>query len=275
MRTLAVLGVFCLVLVGCTRVFFQPMPQLVRNPSDIGLKYEDVWLRSEDALWLHAWFLPSVGTATGSVLFLHGNAENISTHLGAVAWLPQKNFNVFLLDYGGYGRSQGTPSIAGALDDIDAAMAHLVARTDIDNHRIAIFGQSLGGALAILYVARSRYRTNIRGLITDSAFSSFRGIAKEKLRASWPLRVLATPLSWTISNSFRPTDAIASVAPIPVLIFHGEADSIVPVSHAQRLFEAAREPKEIWRFPNAPHIASLTQESARQRFVQSLEAQMR
>ncbi len=94
------------------------------------------------------------------------------------------------LDYRGYGASEGAPTLAGMQLDIDAAMKHLIAHKNIDPNKIIIFGQSLGGALAIHYTAHSAYRANIRAIIVDSAFYDYRQITREKLASS--------PLTWLL-----------------------------------------------------------------------------
>ena len=122
--------VLCAAIAGCTQLFFFPMKQEVRTPADIGLVYEDVYFPGKDEHKLHGWYLPAVGHARATVLFLHGNAENISTHIGSVYWLPARGFNVLLFDYQGYGQSEGTPSVAGALDDVEAALGFLVQHSE-------------------------------------------------------------------------------------------------------------------------------------------------
>ncbi|MFZ2649481.1 MAG: alpha/beta hydrolase [Burkholderiaceae bacterium] len=261
-------------LCGCTGVFFQPMRAWVRTPADIGLHYEDVRLRSADGVSVSAWYLPAQQKASGTLLFLHGNAENISTHIGAVQWLPARGFNVLLLDYRGYGASQGEPSIAGAQQDIDSAMRYLLARDDIDTKRIVVLAQSLGGALGLHYVAHSAYRQHIRGVVIDSAFIGYRDIAREKLRSSWTTWLLAWPLGFSVSGDFRPLDAAPEVAPIPLLFIHGDRDGVVPVRHSQWLFDAARPPKELWIIADAGHIQSLHRPEVRERLVAWLRAQL-
>ncbi|MFL6647184.1 MAG: alpha/beta hydrolase, partial [Sulfurifustaceae bacterium] len=110
-RRLLVIAALGASMAGCTGVFFQPYRTLVRTPDDIGLAYEDVRFKTADGVVLHGWFLPANATACATVLFLHGNAENISTHIGSVYWMPRYGFNVFLPDYRGYGASSGTPSL--------------------------------------------------------------------------------------------------------------------------------------------------------------------
>lgn len=254
-----------LALAGCAGLFFYPSSEHVRTPRDIGLAYEDVVLEADDGVRLHAWYLPAAGSACARVLFLHGNAENVSTHIASVHWLPARGFDVLLLDYRGYGASRGSPSFRGIQQDIDAAMRYLHGRRD-RSAPIVVFGQSLGGAAAIHYVAHSSYRGDIRALVVESAFSSPRAIAQEKLAGFW----LTWPFQWlprlTLSDAYSPLGAVARVSPIPLLLVHGEEDDIVPIAHAERLYEAAPEPKELWRVPGG-HIQAFRTEPMRHRLV--------
>ena len=143
-----------LLLSGCATSFFQPSTALYHTPGQFGLEDEPVEIHAADGTELFAWFLPARGKPRATVLYLHGNAENISTHFFNVAWMPSEGFNVLALDYRGYGGSGGTPSLAGVQFDIDAALEALLERPDVDRRRIVLFGQSLGGALAIHYAAR-------------------------------------------------------------------------------------------------------------------------
>jgi fermentation-respiration switch protein FrsA (DUF1100 family) len=246
-----------LALSGCTGAFFYPHRVLVQTPDRVGVRYEPVSLRAADGVDLVAWFMPASGKAHATVLFLHGNAENISTHFLNVAWMPAEGFNVLALDYRGYGGSAGRPSLPGMQLDIDAALTALRARPDVDPRRIVLFGQSLGGALAIYYAARGSQRDALRAVIADSAFADYRMIASEKLAAS----VLTWPFQWlpalVVDNDYSPLACVGAVSPLPLVLIHGEADVVVPPHHAQRLFEAAGRPKELWLLPGVGHIESV------------------
>ncbi len=259
--------VLCAAIAGCTQLFFFPMKQQVRTPADIGLAYEDVYFTGGNNQKLHGWYLPAVGHARATVLFLHGNAENISTHIGSVYWLPERGFNVLLFDYQGYGQSEGVPSIAGALSDVEAALGFMVQQRERYGEPVIVFGQSLGGALAIGAVAHSAYRTHIKGLIVDCAFADYRLIAREKLAGFWLTWPLQWPLSLTIDDEYSPLSDVREVAPIPLLIMHGEQDQVVPVHHARLLYEQAREPKSIWIFPDGSHGGTTGYPDARNRLV--------
>ena len=254
-------------LAGCTQVFFQPHRILVDTPARFGVEYQTVNLKADDGTSLHAWFLPAKGPAKATVLFLHGNAENISTHFASIVWMPAEGFNVLALDYRGYGASEGEPSLQGAQLDIDAAMPVLLARPDVDPDRIVLFGQSLGGALAIHYAAHTAYRKHIRALVADSAFSNYRQITREKLASfflTWPFQWLP----WlTVDNDYSPDASVGEVSPIPLLLIHGDRDAVVPSHHSQRLFDLAREPKDLWIVPGAGHTQSLHSKTVRERLT--------
>lgn len=270
MRALALLA-FALLVSGCTQAFFQPHRHIVSTPGLYGLEYHPAEFKAADGTALFAWFLPARGKPRGTVLYLHGNAQNISTHFHNVAWMPAAGFNVLALDYRGYGGSEGTPTLEGVQLDIDAAMRALLARPDVDPRRIIVFGQSLGGALAIHYVAHSEYRASVRAIVVDSAFSDYRRIVKDKAASfflTWPFQWL---LPQTVDNNFSPAASVHAVAPIPLLFIHGERDSIVPLDHSKRLFERAAEPKDLWIVPDAGHIQAVRKKDVRKRLTEFLQ----
>jgi fermentation-respiration switch protein FrsA (DUF1100 family) len=244
-------------LCGCTSLFFQPHNIIVSTPGQFGIEYQPVEMQAADGTALFAWFLPARGPARGTVLYLHGNAENISTQFANVAWMPAAGFNVLAMDYRGYGGSDGRPSLDGVQLDIDAGMRTLLERPDVDARRIILFGQSLGGALAIYYAAYGEHRDRLRAVIADSAFSDYRTVVQEKLAGffmTWPFQWLP---GFTVDNRYAPIDAVAAISPVPLLLIHGTQDSVVPPHHSQRLLEQATGPKELWLVPEAGHIQAL------------------
>lgn len=259
---------------GCTQLFFHPDSRLVDTPQRHGIEYQSETLQAADGTGLNAWFLPASTRdgekARATILFLHGNAENISTHFRSVAWLPAEGFNVLALDYRGYGASDGFPTLAGVQLDIDAAMRSLLTHKGVDPRRIVIFGQSLGGALAIYYAAHSAYRADIRAVVIDSSFFDYREIAEEKLAGfflTWPLQWLP----WlTIDDDYSPASSVAAISPLPLLLIHGDRDVVVPYHHSRQLFERAGEPKELWIVPGAGHTQSLGSEAVRKKLVEYL-----
>lgn len=272
MRRLLAPLLLTLSLPACIGLFFQPYRPYVRTPADIGLAYEDVTFEAADRVPLHGWFLPASAPACATILFLHGNAENISTHIASVYWLPAHGFNVFLFDYRGYGASGGSPSVAGIQTDIDAAMRYVLGRSD--HGPVVMYGQSLGGAAAIYYAAHGSLRDHIRSLVAESSFASYRGITREKLAGFW----LTWPFQWlpklTISDKYSPIAAIGRVAPIPLLLVHGTKDPIVPLRDGERLFAAAHEPKRFWKVEGAGHIAAFRSPAMRERLIAYLRGRL-
>ncbi len=256
--------------VGCTRLAFQPQPILVRTPAELGLAFRDVHVETTDGVPLHGWFLPATGQPRGTFLFLHGNAENISTHLLSVSWLPAAGYGVLLVDYRGYGRSGGSPSLDGVHEDAKAALAAVQSLPESTPGRLAVLGQSLGGAIAIDVLSGSPDRERFRLLVADSPPASLRRVARDALDRFWLTRPFDTPLSWTIADDWRPIDRVAGLAPLPLLLIAGTADPIVNADHARDLYAAAREPKEIWLLDGLGHIQGLQLPAIRQRLLDKL-----
>ena len=215
------------------RLVFFPSRELDGGtPAVYGLAYEDVALTAEDGVALHAWWVPAPA-ARRSVLFLHGNAGNISHRLDKLAVLAGLDASVLLLDYRGYGRSEGSPDEAGTYLDADAAYQWLRAR-GIAPETIVVYGESLGGPIATDLAARRE----VGGLVLESAPSSILGVAQHH----YPL----LPVSWFLSVRY---DALARMPSVraPVLIMHSPRDEIVPFAMAEELFAAAPGRKRLVR----------------------------
>jgi pimeloyl-ACP methyl ester carboxylesterase len=255
---------------GCSRLFFQPQREHVLNPGLQGVDGKDVWIRSPDGFRLHGWLLHPNRDPLGTIVYFHGNAENISTHVSSVLWLVHAGYQILAVDYRGYGRSEGKPDMPGVHLDALATLDAAFDRADIDPDKVAVLGQSLGGAIAIYAVATSRHKSRVRLLIADSAPAGYRRIAREKLAAlilTWPLQY---PLSLTVDDTYSAERWIGQVAPVPVLILHGGLDNVVPESHAKILHDLAHEPKGIWIVRDAGHIQAFSNAELREHLLSLL-----
>lgn len=210
-----------------------PGRELVASPQAIGLRYEDVWLTSDDGVRLHGWYLPA-GDARATLLFLHGNAGNISHRLDSLRLFNRLGLSVLILDYRGYGRSDGAPSEEGLLRDARAAWDHLVDARGETPDRIVVFGRSMGAAVAAALAAQRQPGA----LILESGFTSVPDLAAELYW--W------APVRWLARLRFPTRDALAAVR-APVLIVHSVDDDIVPFGHGEALYAAANEPKAMLR----------------------------
>jgi fermentation-respiration switch protein FrsA (DUF1100 family) len=219
-------------------VIFQPSPGIDLRPQQLGVEGEEVYLRTEDDVRLHAFFLPAPG-ATRGLLFLHGNAGNASHRLPNAAELVRLGAHVLLLDYRGYGASEGWPSEEGVYADARAGLAHLVGERGLPEGRVVLFGRSLGGAVAV-DLASGR---DLAGLILESTFSSAADVARS---------ALGPPAALLVRNRFDSSAKIGRVR-CPILFFHGDRDDIVPYPLGRRLFEVASEPKSFETIRAACH----------------------
>jgi len=263
---------FSLALGGCAPMFFHPARKLAVPPDLAGGSLEEVFFPSGDGVRLHGWILRPPGTAKGTVLFFHGNAENMSTHINAVLWLVKAGYLVFAFDYRGYGASDGTPDIPGVNRDGIAALDRAFRIRGGEGGGVAVYGQSLGGAIAVYAVARSPHKREVRALIVDSAFAGYRSIVRDKLQdfvVTWPF---AVPASWTVDDGFNPESWIGLVSPVPVVVIHGTRDAVVPFAHAQELYRLAREPKGFWAVEGVGHVAALSRPEVRKQFLDFLES---
>ena len=219
-------------------VIFQPTRGVAVTPAQLGIAGEDVYLETEDAVRIHAFYLPAPG-AHLALLFLHGNAGNASHRLPNAAELVRLGCSVLVLDYRGYGLSEGRPSEAGAYADARAGLAHLIDQRGFPADRVIVFGRSLGGAVAV-DLARDR---ELAGVILESTFTSVADIAR---RLGGPL------LGALAGHRFDSASKIDRIR-APLLFFHGDRDEVIDYALGRRLFDAAPDPKSFEIIAGAGH----------------------
>lgn len=257
---------------GCSALIFFPKKELIDNPFMKLVSYEDINFETSDGITLHGWYVKGKNNSHGTIFFLHGNAENISTHINNVLWLAAEGYDIFAIDYRGYGRSAGHPTLEGVHRDAEAALNSLFNLPGVNTKRVFVFGQSLGGAIAVYTVANSPHKDSVKAIIIDSTFSSYRKIAREKLNGfflTWPLQY---PLSLPFDDYYSPVNWIKKVSPVPVFIIQGMSDKIVPPHHAEVLFKETMEPKELRLIPARGHIQSLLEEEERKHLLKYLHS---
>lgn len=251
-------GVVVMVLVGfltgcANNLFYYPDRVDYESRLPVPVPHEDVWIESTEGVRLHGWFLKAQGKAKATVVYLHGNAQNLTAHAGYVDWLPAAGYNVLIADYRGYGLSTGQPSRAGVLADARASWFYALSRQDVDPQNMVLFGQSLGGANALALAGRERL-PGLKAVIADSAFSSYGRIGREKMLRIPVLGYLLWPFSpLIVSSELSPEPVVANIAPAPLLLIHGDQDAVVPASHSERLLAAAGTPKWLWMLDGGGH----------------------
>lgn len=210
------------------------------------LKYEDVWFNAKDGTKLHGWYCPC-DKPRAVVLFAHGNAGNLSHRAWLASYLQQQlRVSVMMFDYRGYGRSEGTPTAEGILQDGRAASEALAEKAGVKESDLVLMGRSLGGAVVVPLAVE----IEARGLILQSTFSSMKDVAD----------FLNPTLSWLV-----PPDKLNSAAKIgefhgALLQSHGDADRTVPYSSGEKLFAAANEPKQFVTIIGGDHNDAQSEE---------------
>jgi fermentation-respiration switch protein FrsA (DUF1100 family) len=234
------LGISVAVLFFEEKFIYFPYRKLDLTPAELGLRFEDVSLNAADGTRLHAWYLP-VPHSRFCILVCHGNGGNISHRLDRVLHMRSKlQADVFLFDYRGYGKSQGSPNEEGTYQDGRAALEFLLDGRNIPATRVILFGESLGAAVAVQLALE--YQAG--ALVLESPFSSIPDMA----RAVYPF----LPVGRFLRTRY---DNLAKIPDIgePLLVFHGTRDRTVPFEQGRRLFEAAREPKRFHAIEGAGH----------------------
>ena len=205
---------------------------------------EDVWFTTSDGYRLNGWFFESKAQpSTATVIFFHGNSGNISNVGWLGQWFAERGFNALLVDYRGYGASEGEPGSEWALnEDGDTAVSFVINKKRTRPEKIVLYGTSLGTTV----VADVGSRRKVGALIIESGLSSASSLATH--RFSW----LPASLHFIGKNGFESARKLGSVK-APVLIVHGDPDPVIPTSEGRLLFEAANEPKRLLIFPGAGH----------------------
>ncbi len=251
-RLITIFGLLAVVLFSsaCNHLFYYPTKQSYFDPKKFNLTQKDIWLQTEGGEKIHAWLFESARKpALGTILFFHGNGENLSSHFIQLSWLPAEGYNFLVFDYPGYGQSSGEASQKGT---IQAGYAAIDWLHQYDPQPLIIFGQSLGGAIAQKVIMDKKDQIPIKGIVLDSTFNSYQAIARKKLSLSWITWILQ-PLTYVLVSDRWKASALEKISPIPVLVIHGNDDRVVEPEMGERIFEQLNEPKQIWRIPGGQH----------------------
>jgi fermentation-respiration switch protein FrsA (DUF1100 family) len=222
-----------------------PGRSLDRTPAAIGADYTDVSIRASDGVRLHGWFLP--GDSDRVLLFFHGNAGNISHRLESIRQFLQLGLSVLIIDYRGYGQSEGRTTEQGIYRDAEAAWQYLLEINGTPEGRILLFGRSMGASAAAYLAARHRPLA----VVVESSFTSVPEIAVEYY--PW------LPVRW-LSRLRHSTEDFVRQAGCPVLVIHSRDDEIVPYRHGEAIFAAAGEPKVLLELRGTHNDAFLRDE---------------
>ena len=214
---------------------------------------EDVWLETSDGIKIHGWRIGAGAEAEWMTLYFHGNAGNISHRIEHIAAIRAAGSHLLMIDYRGYGKSEGSPSEEGIYRDADAAYRYLRDQ-GYEPSRIVLHGESLGTAVAVDLAARQP----CAGVVLEAPFPSASAVARYVLPVLGPL----------VARGLETGNKIRNVR-APVFVIHGDNDEVIPYELGREVFEAANEPKQLWTLEGSHHndIVSV----AGERYVERLK----
>lgn len=258
---------------GCSSLLFFPEPGLPFTPQKAKLEFRDVTLTAADGTRLHGWWMPAKPgvQVKGTVLHLHGNGGNLAWHLGGSYWLPEQGYQVLMIDYRGYGLSQGKPSLPAVYQDIEAAMDWLENAPQAKGKPLVLLGQSLGGAMAIHYLAaHPEQRQRFSALVFDGVPASYREVGRFALSTSWLTWPLQVPLSWLVPDGDSAIRSIERLDTPPKLFFHSIDDDLVPMDSGIRLYQHAPPPR-VLQLTRGAHVQTFADPTWRQVMLRFLD----
>jgi len=231
-----------------SRFIFEPVRALVVKPDELSFPVADVTIPVPSARAgkqsLHAWWMPARRSDAKLVLYFHGNEGNVSTSIGETALLRSLGYSVLVVDYRGYGQSDGAyPSETSVYEDAEAALDALVRDWRFHPQNVYVYGHSLGAAIAIDLAAR---HPELGGLIIESAFTSIYDMAK--LDAKYGI----FPVGLLLNQRFESIKKVGSLG-LPVLYIHGTDDRVVPYSMGLALYEQSGGRKRFIAVPGGGH----------------------
>jgi len=259
----------------------------MHTPAERGVaRWEDVRFSSADGLQLGGWFIPPDPNGDRAILiYIHGLGSNRSELLDEAVMLASHGYGALLFDLRNHGQSQGRVTTLGyaEVEDVRGALTYLLARPEVNPECIGLVGASMGGAVAIRAAARL---PAVRVVIAQSTFTGLEDNLAEGMHTltGLPSFPFAPLVVWfgereagVSVRQVRPIDDVPRIAPRAILFIHGEQDPIMNVGNSLRLYQAAREPKELYLIPNAGHggLLDVDPKGFEQRVVSFLDAHLR
>ena len=232
----------------------------ILHPSDLGLPYEELNLKTAEGIDLSCWLIKALRKAKGTILYLHGVSESKIVGLPLAKKFHERGYNVFLYDSRRHGNSGGSYCTYGFYEkhDTTTVINYLMKRSDVHVGKIGLLGASMGAAVAIQVAAMD---IRIVAVVAESGFATLRTIfddyQKRMIRLPWHyLRNIVIKRSEHLAHfkasAVSPLDAIKDVH-VPLFILHGTADSLIKYTYSEMLYDNAAGPKELWLIPGAKH----------------------
>ncbi len=252
-RLIVVGGILLLTLQACSpqRFFYYPNRILYTDPDKTGLKPELVYYPSRNGKKLCALSFKTQHSPKGTIVYFHGNFGNVTNHFPLAVFLLKHGYDVLAFDYQGYGVSEGSPAPKRLVEDGISSVHYAQEHLRKEGTGVALFGQSLGGATAIVVAAQEPL---VKAVVAEAPFATHSGMARHVLKQHWYTWLLYPVLPLFVNRSQNAIRFVEQVSPKPLFLIHGDADKIVPVKMSKELFEKAREPKKLWLVRGVGHL---------------------
>jgi alpha-beta hydrolase superfamily lysophospholipase len=238
-----------------------PIQERFQSPAQPSLTgYQQITLNTQDEVRLSVWYLaPQNGAA---VILLHGYKADHAQMLPIAAMLVRHGYGVILPDLRGHGQSEGELITFGYYErrDVDAVYQYLIAQPDVDAERIGVLGNSMGGAIAILYAAEN---PKVKAIVAQSPYTSLYDMVGTNVKRviHWPPFPLAPMILFFAerkagfqAEALAPIRHIRQISPRPVFIMMGGKDTWANPDGGRQLYAAAGEPRELWFDPELEHL---------------------
>jgi len=243
--------------IGKKRQVMFNSPRMYRSPSYFNLDFENIYIETKDKISVHAWFVKTNEeySNAATIIYFHGNAANIGHRLGNVSeFVSNLNVNVLMLEYRGYGNSEGYPSEHGLRLDAEAALNYIKSRSDVNQKRVYLFGQSLGGAVAISCGANNSQA--LKGVILENTFTSIFDmvlVLAENMGLCDLSSLRRIMNSFFLTSVWNSEKAINRIR-VPILFLSGQEDELVPPEQMRKLRKSTKNTRVVWEeFPTGTH----------------------
>jgi uncharacterized protein len=249
-------ALFCLALLvttSCSGLLYFPDELMYTDPkTSFDQPPEEVQFPLANNDQMHAWYFPGLNKKPKAIIvFCHGNGQNRSAHIVGLYWLVREGYDLLAFDYPGYADSDGNPTPENTVESAKAAIRW--AHTKEPNLPLIVYGQSLGGAVAMKAVFELKDEIKPALVVADSTFLSYEAAARSLLANHW-ITWLIQPLPYLVlSDKYAPGADIAKINS-PLLVIHSMGDSVISYKLGEEVFNTAVEPKDFWTLEKVGHI---------------------
>ncbi len=248
---------------SCSHLFYQPDAVLYTDKNKLQKYFNEIRIPGPEGD-LIAWQFSNPALNPNEkknvhILFFHGNAQNVSSHFYSLFWILKYGYDFTIIDYPGYGGSQGEPTRKTTTES--ALAAYLWVRSQNPNKKVLIFGQSLGGNIALhtaAMVVKETPDPQFCAVAVESTFLSYHRVARRVLSRHWSTW-LFQPLVYVLtSDAYSADDEIKNLKSTPLLVLHGDQDPIIEFENGREVYDAALDPKTFVTVEKGKHIDAFT-----------------